>query len=189
MKLQKLGLWQKVLALGAAIGSALTGCVTGGSVTPEIGYNHNIPTKERLEFDSAVSYGVRGNVKIKNKVEIEAEARFHNTNYNDGFQESDANVRDLSIGAVIPVWNNGKVEVYAVPKVISRNEESVSRIIGIPGSDTPYEDNAIGYGLGAGARFKAGKGKVDARLSYEEFGEGTYEKSGLNFSAGYTFEF
>jgi hypothetical protein len=189
---QKRSLRQVIVAGLAALVAPLTGCVTGGSVTPEVGYN--MPVKQaNIDFDSAVSYGVRGSIKVKNKVEIEAEARFHNTEFNDGFQKNTLNASDLSVGVVIPVWNKGKAEVYAVPKVISRSETENVELIGI--GDVGSENrSSFGYGIEVGARFQARKGSVDARISYEGFSKESYkrqsyEKSGINVSLGYHFEF
>jgi hypothetical protein len=185
---QKRSLRQVIIAGLAALVAPLTGCVTGGSVGAFMGYNP--PTMQSsLEFDSAITYGVRGGIKTKKGVEVEAEARFHDAYQNDGFQETNLIARDLSIGAVIPVRSNKGITLYTVPKLICRNEKGIVRSIGIPGSDSPFDWNSTGFGVGVGARVQAGKGSVDARVSYEGFGEGGYEESGVKFDVGYVLEF
>jgi hypothetical protein len=185
---QKRSLTRKIISgLAGLVLSA--GCVTGRSVGAFVGYNMPIKQRYVTEYDSVVSYGVRGSIKAKNKIEVEAEAKFHKDYQNDGFYKADLNASDLSVGAVIPIWNKEKVEVYAVPKVISRSEKETTELVGIPASRYTASASSTGLGIGVGARFKAGKGKVDARLSYEEFGDTTYEESGLKFDVGYLFSF
>jgi len=183
-KQNKLSFFKKALI---GLTALVAGCSSSGFVTPNLGIN--LPTATRgIEFDNALTYGVRGGVKTKKGVEIEAGYRGHNTSYEDAIQRNELEANDLSIGVSYPVWNNGKVSVNVNGEVISRSEdETLFDNFGNP----LYSESrtSTGFGVGVGARFQAGKGSVDARLTYEGFGEGSYEESGLNLSAGYRFEF
>jgi opacity protein-like surface antigen len=182
---------ERLLEIATPILAVLShGCIEGYTVTPELGLN--IPTSQRgnlVQYDNAITYGVKGEVRTKKGVEVEVGYRGHNTNWKDAFQENDVEVGDLSVGVVIPFVRKKGTTVYATAKVTSRSEEEESRLIGIPGSELSESRSATGYGLGVGARVQAGKGELDARVSYEGFGEGSYEESGLNASVGYTFSF
>jgi len=180
---------EAILGLSTPVLAVLSpGCVEGYTVTPELGVN--IPTSQRFGYqcDSSISHGVRVGVRTKKGVEVEAEARFHNTEYNNGFQINALDATDLSMGVVIPLQANGKVEFYAVPRVINRGEKDSVELIGV-GNVGSTSRSSTGFGVGVGARFQAGKGSVDARVMFEGFGKGSYEESGVRVDAGYTFSF
>jgi len=189
MTRQKQSLWQKILAICVASGSALTGgCIMGGSVTPYLGYNVPIGDQRAVsyEFGNAVVLGVKGSIKTKKSIEVEVGYSSHNVNFKDAFQSNELKASDFSIGGVYPFANTRNTTPYISGKVIARSEEEAVYDSGgnFLGSETR---SSTGFGVGVGARFQAGKGSVDARMTYEGFGEGSYEESGLNASVGYTF--
>jgi len=184
-KQNKLGFFRKALI---GLTALVAGCSSSGFVTPNLGIN--FPKNRWLtEFDSALTYGVRGGVKTKKGVEIEVGYRGHNTSYEDAVQRNELEANDLSIGVSYPVWSNGKVSVNVNGEVISHAEKEACWLIGIPGSELTENRSSTGFGVGVGARFQAGKGSVDARLTYEGFGEGGYEESGVRQEFGYHFSF
>jgi len=180
---------ETILGLATPVLAVISpGCITSGYVTPELGVN--IPTSQRgnlVQYDNAVTYGVRGGVKTKKGVEIEVGYRGHNANWNDAFQENDVKVDDLSVSAIVPLARKRGTVLHAVAEITSRSEKEDCWLIGIPGSELTENRSSTGFGVGVGARFQAGKGSVDTRLTYEGFGEGSYEESGVRADVGYTF--
>jgi hypothetical protein len=188
------GLWQKVVGVIAGIGALATGngCIEKGFVTPYMGFSSPVTRpKIMMEYDNSLSYGVRGGVKTKSGIEVEAEANFYETNAEEGLLRGNLKAQELSIGAVVPVWNNEKVTLYVAPRITRHEEDEEEWFVGVPGT-AKGSYNSTGYSVGIGARFKAGKGEVDARLTLTEtLGEesDTAIESATNLSAGYTFSF
>jgi opacity protein-like surface antigen len=193
---QKTGLWQKVLALGAVIGSALTGCVTGGSVGAFVG-SHNPSSQKNygtIIFDNSIETGIRGRIKTESDVEIEVDYSGHKTNWTDGFENDDLEASDLSVCASYPVWRNGKVSVNANAGLISRSETQTTTIIGLPGNSVE-DRTSTGWKAGIEARWQPYKNvSVEAGLDFHGFSEGSnkkwsYEKSGTTLSVGASYNF
>jgi len=187
---QKTGLWQKVLALGAVIGSALTGCVTGGSVGAFVG-SHN-PSSQRnpnpIVFDNSTETGIRAKVKTKSKIEAEVAYSGHETSYEDVIETDDIKASDLSVSASYPVWNNRTVFVNVGGGIVSRSEAKTLKLIGIPGSDTDNR-TATGWKAGVEARWQPHKNvSVEAGLDFHGF-DNSYEKCGTTLSLGASYTF
>jgi hypothetical protein len=180
---QKLGLWQKVLALGAAIGSALTGCVTGGSVEPFINFNARAIKTEMpgMEYNPSLSFGVKGRAKTKSKVEVEAEVSLYSTNGESGIVNHDVEATEVSVNVLYPVWSNGKGDIYVGAGATSTSQtvdETYDPVPGITISGNYSETDARVF---VGGRIRAGKGNINARL--------TIGARSTTVDAGYEFNF
>ena len=177
-------------SLGKTIAGGLTalaamvapGCFNGAAVSPTLGFGARAIESETpgMNYDSATSFGVRGNVATTSGVEAELEVSLYNTSGQLGLANDEVDIREISANVLYPVLSNKKGDLYIGAGLTNTSQTVDGTISGFPGV-TSTSQSDTDFRAFVGGRIGAGKGDVDARV--------TDGSRGTTVSVGYNFYF
>jgi hypothetical protein len=156
----------KKLLVVTGLSVPAVGCVTGGSAGVAVDFGNQAMPSETvgLEYDSATGTSVRGTVRTKSGLEVEASHKTFGTSGSEGIVNEDVDVTETGVNVTYPFLKNGKAEVYAGAGVAQTSQKMNQTLTGFPGSGSEDSEETSGSGI-LGARTNVGPCRADGRVT------------------------